>query len=251
MLDFYLNRSRIARGDMVVLKQILGRLCCPEACLSFAQVLALQDSGCAPLTPENEVHLFVGRPIFCVVFLACAHRSRRSNRNSGRDPYESLESWCISAGGACALFLERPSARVEVLELSGRNCEQEACSVVLENELSYLEGARVEGIGSFSSFVKSNEENFPARLPKVKEATTTISQLEDLAPAAIAALQKTEPARQIHSEYSEEEECNDGDSYRIVNYETSIFRCGYILVDLPRFTRNPCRQYLQSVESRT
>ena len=239
LLDFYLARARAGAQVLEDLKLVLGRLCCAEASLSLHQLDAMQERGCALLTGENDAALFAGPRVFHLVFMACAHRkSSFSDEHVGIAPRERESSWSIGGGGGRAVFRASSFSPHRALPLFGNDQEGGIASSVIDREVCYLEGLESEDTGSCCG--RQSAEHATALVTRKRALLEqalpaadflTLSQLEVLAPFAAAALQTAEPANQMCASFREEEECNAGDTYTVLRYETTFIRHGYLLVD--------------------
>lgn len=218
------------------LPELLDRLCCPEAGLTPEDLHSLAHGRCVVLPPHLSPLTFLGRAVPRLVFVACAHRlSSPAHGSRG----EELIAFALTdmTGQAAVTGVQ---GRADRWELTSGLDMQEVYQAVLDAVAFSLEWEGAEpcaaspekGPDDVEGGGEARSEQTSRDLGKAEEcARVPLEPLElpVLGDPCVDALLATQPHERFVSKIREVEECNDGDTYTTVRYETTVVRRGFVL----------------------
>jgi hypothetical protein len=231
--QFFEGRQQV-EGRLQYLPELLDRLCCPEGRLGLGDLDCLSQGYCVVLDPTMPASTFLGRSVPRLVFAACAHRVTWA----GREQLRSLALTDMTGEAVFARTTGDTGAARWALK-PGLDM-QEVYQAVLDDVVLFRagegaefcsetsQGERAEGAGNLHAASPSacegagEAEELPrSRLPRL--------DLAALVDPCVGALLATQPQDRFVSRIRETEECNDGDTYTTMSYETTVIRRGFLL----------------------
>lgn len=227
----------IARADALREIQILlDRLCCPEAQLLSSELLQLITRSAAVLSSRLSTLPFLpSSAMYTVLFVACAHR--RAGVSSEKSSKETLQSYCSAAPSGFLMFVRASSSTV-FYDCDFCRSAEVAKQLVFEHAIKIIElydealiSTRytehgVEDLGDAAEDL-GDSAAWSATMP---DSEIMQKEMQTLSERAVDAICEAQPARHVLSARSEINECNDGSTYREVQYQTTVLRSGYVLL---------------------
>jgi len=229
LLSSFFQGRDVDRQNLGLLREALSRLSCPESRLE-ERLSGLIEGDCVVVVPEDiEAEAFLGRPsAFRLLFVACSHRE--SAWRFGPPSSAHLQAWCATDFSGRVLLRRHPWDTPTSLEVAPSRAVRETCRLVWEAALLALEADNCDE-ESFRNFVEKGDSS--AECAAALEPAPPALDLATDAAHAVTALLGRQPTSHLSAEVSDVEECNDGDAFRTVRYETTFLRRGYVLMRQP------------------
>jgi hypothetical protein len=261
--QLFLGKPVADAGDVETLKEVLERLSCPESVLPPDILFSLCGGASVALPSVLSPSPFLERPFARLAFAASSHRRRKPE-------VEDVVYFAVAdCSRRSAIFFGEGA--LDSWELPSSLEVNSVYLAVLEATVSYLEAAGVDRIQASPR----GEQTFPVPFWSAEShgewAQTTVPQvraligeesvegdLVALGRACCVALRREKPYTVLTGEIDEYLECNDGDSYSALRYETVVLRGGFVLCPpgseeaaaplswlprLPRRADNSCAVY--------
>lgn len=249
----FFDGLELTEVDIGNVHEILHRLCCAEACLSEEDLGTLHERAYIVLAARPLAALYTQHMNYKLVFLACAHRIRYESRgvlNFGElvgysEPEKELLQChcCVDISTNTAAFVCANGASSVFAIDSDDHAEKRVKGRVLDFALDMIEAydetliTRTFDMSPYDEDADSShsiaEEEVPpsgARAVAGDALFGIAKEMEGHCARALSAIEREQPIQKIVSAFSEHEECNDGSTYREVNYETTLMRWGYVLL---------------------
>ena len=226
-------------GDLSEVLLLLDRLCCPEAQLSSSELLQLITRSAAVLPSRVLTAPFLHSPLmYSVLFVACAHR--RSGVSIEKASEEMLQSYCSAAPYGLLMFARAGADYSNwFLDCDFLQSAEAAKRVVLEHAIKTIElyDEVLVSTHYYSDDVSnefSGDEDSAGAVAEwsltAPDVGITQEEMQALGERAVEAICDAQPASRVVSARSEINECNDGSTYREVQYQTTVLRSGYVLL---------------------